>query len=237
MAMKLKEWSYRGMAKAGLRVRSEEIDLSLDETFKTKNKRKVFNAYSGIRVPLLIILFLCAGRIHATASVNDLNNEISVLKSTTTQTVTDVNKALSDFKNQINLTQGVLVLGGIESMSVSTSTDWPITFLASTFSVTTLQMDLVIPSSFTVGLIVSGPAALASGKSVIFSTVNGTRHLTITGVAPNPIPTGVVALVSLQPGPSILKGYHILSLMNPVATDGSGANVPVLSEDGLIEVQ
>jgi hypothetical protein len=178
----------------------------------------------------LLILFL-AGPAWS-AGLPELNNEIDVLHSTANATVSAFNKIEAD----TNLNVGSLVNGGIITTSANTTVSWPIFFVASTFSVTAIQADLVIPSSFSILSIMAGPVAVADGKSVSESFINGNERFVVFGLNQNAIGSGIVAYMQIKIG-AVQKGLYPMALINPAGSDAGGKAVLVSSESGTIEVE
>jgi hypothetical protein len=196
-------------------------------------KNGVLKSWTSI-LPIVLLLCVSAsgGKVEA-ANLNDLNNEITVLQSTVSILSSDLSTAFA----RLNLNRGPVLVGGVTTASAGTTVNWPVTLVPSTFSVSGIQFDLVLPSSFSVVSVSAGPTATAAGKSVTTSVVNGQERVLIFGLNQNVIAPGVVALVKLSVAPLTPPRICPIAFINPGASDPAGNGLLFSSESGTVEVQ
>jgi hypothetical protein len=186
-----------------------------------------------MRKLLFFVLMISCASIGKAATVQDLDNEIGVLESTVTELSTDLATSFA----RLNLNQGPVLVGGVMTASPGGTIDWPLTLVPSTFSVTGLQADIVIPSSFTVVSVTEGPAATAAGKTVSSNVVNGMERILVFGLNQTPIGLGVVATVQFRVDSATPSRICPISFVDPVASDASGNTILFSAESGSVEVK
>lgn len=178
---------------------------------------------------------LCGSRAGAAVGVPQLNSEITALQSTTTTTINDVNAAFLRIKSETNQTGCGLAIGAIQHTKANTTIMWPVEFVTSTSPITSLQFDASIPSSFTVVSVSTGPADIATGKSVSGAIVNGNERVLVFGLNQTSQQTGQVAVIQWKVG-NVPNGLYPIELLNPVASNAAGTVVPLCLMSGIVEV-
>jgi hypothetical protein len=177
--------------------------------------------FLSIGFPALLFLSLISGPVKASTRA-DLDTHIQNVEQITSSLTVSVPAALTRLKTQTNT-------GTPANQTVT----WPISYVASTFSVAGLQFDLALPSSFTVVSVSAGPAAIAAGKSVTWNA--STDRGLVFGLNQTALGTGVVALVQLQIG-QVSHGLYSMALVNPVAVTGAGTSILISATSGTIGV-
>lgn len=125
---------------------------------------------------------------------------------------------------------------GLFVVGVTSGTTVPISFLPPSGTITAVQGDLLISSSFTVTGVTIGPAGTAAGKSVQTSTVNGVTRVIIFGLNTTPIGPGVLATVTYSSLVNTPKGIYPITLTNVVASDTAGNTSLVCGTSGAIKL-
>lgn len=191
---------------------------------------------------LAFVLFLGFSSSQATEiddSVDNVGKQVDTLSGQVQDLGSDQNAAftklqtnLHNLQDQTNLSQGVLLVGGILLNSPGLTFNWPITLLPGTFVPTGLQADIVLPTGFSIVSITAGPAATAANKQV---SASGNRFI-IFGINQTAIGPGVVATVKLQATSGTAKRQYSIGLINPVVADKDGVPVCASAVSGTVEV-
>lgn len=179
---------------------------------------------------------LCGSRT-VWADSQALDAEISTLGKSVDETTTDVNAAFEKFKQETNLSQSVLIVGGILTAHPGDTIQWPISLVPGTFSPTALQFDLTIPTGLTFVSAAIGPAGVLAGKQFSSSVVGGTPRALLFGINQTPIGSGVVAIITLKVDPAAAKRNYPVALSNPAVSDGAGNAVVNSTVSGTVIVQ
>jgi hypothetical protein len=95
----------------------------------------------------------------------------------------------------------------------------------------------MLPTGITATKVVVGPSASDAGKSVTESFIAGGVKVIVFGLNQNAMKTGIVAIVTAQAADSAVKKSYVISVTNVVASDASGANVPMTATPGTLTIQ
>ena len=191
------------------------------------------NLFSKIALTVVCCLFCLSREVYSVKTIKDLDSEISNLSSATIRTQADLNTALFRFQAETNLSQGPLLVGGIVPAKSGDTISWPISFLASSFTVSGVQANIVVPSSFTIASITAGPEAIADNKSV---SSNGGTFI-VFGLNQFNIHDGVLAIAQIKVPTNARPGFYTICLGDPTASNVSGKSVLISATSGTIEVK
>lgn len=99
----------------------------------------------------------------------------------------------------------------------------PVTFTQGKAAVASFQFSLALPTGWKIVSALAGPASSAANKSVSFNAANGT--VIVFGLGQNPIASGVVATVTVQPPAGISAGSYPVTVNKEVYSDPKGATI------------
>lgn len=103
--------------------------------------------------------------------------------------------------------------------------------------ISSLQFDLDLPVGVSTDTVIAGSSATSAQKQITTNMVNGDLRVIVSGLNQTAIPSGPVALIGLRLAPSLPTGSFPMNLVNVVASDPSGINVPLSSTvSGILSV-
>lgn len=181
----------------------------------------------------VIFLLLFTSRADATTTTKALDSEITKLSGETSSLQSDVPNAIHSLMQISNLSSGALLTATVVNATQGGTVDLPISFISSTFSVTGLQADLVLPAGIALSSITAGPAATVSNKQL---SSNGNRFI-LFGLNQIPISSGVIAVAHLSVSSTAPKSIYSIGLINPVFSDANGHAVIASTVSGSVVVQ
>lgn len=168
----------------------------------------------------------------------------NLLNDTVTLTQTQADNLGKDSGNLIQLLGMVNVgKGGIISVNTITTTagtsfQLPVAFIPGPKGIAALQADFLLPSSFTVTNIMTGPSANDSGKTVSFAkTSAGTVRMIVAGLNTNLLPKGIVVILNMTTVANTRKAVYSIGINNVVASDDQGNGVPFYGMSGGVTLQ
>lgn len=206
-----------------------EIGVSVVKNQREKGavRISILTTASVFIAMLLGLSFAGATSSHATTRqdltdiIATLNSKVSTLQSKTDTLTVDVNKLLKKLA-LTNVNQSAIFVVGISTGIAGSQIQIPITYLTGPVPVTGLQVDIVLPSSFTIVSIVAGPVAIQANKSVQTNISGPAARVIIFGLNQTPMLSGVLATMTIQSTAISPKGSNQIIAVSPVATDAAG---------------
>ena len=191
-------------------------------------------------IAFVLILFISAASIAATRQdlinkITNLNAELSVLQTKASALAQDQAKLIARHR-LTNAWKSALFVVGTSTSTKGQTLQIPVSFIPSAAPVSSLQQDMVMPSSFTLVSVTAGPAALAAGKSAQVNAVGGVSRLLVFGLNQTPVGEGVLAILTVRSVATAPNGIYAIGAINPVASDGSGIPVPLSVTSGWVKL-
>lgn len=113
----------------------------------------------------------------------------------------------------------------------------PVTLSTGTQAISSLQFDLDLPVGVSTETVAAGSSAITAQKQISTNMVNGDLRVIVSGLNQTAIPSGPVALITLRLAPSMPTGSFPMNMVNVVASDPAGVNVPLsASVSGILSV-
>lgn len=189
----------------------------------------------------LAILFGLAAGAQATqlddlnGKLDTINSQADTISSQTAKLAIDVPTALSLIRNQLD--HGTLLVGDYVEGVAGSSVTLPFLFAPSTFPVTDIQADIIVPSQLSVLSVTAGACATASQKTVSANLVNGAERFIVIGLNQNIIGEGEIVLMSFKIPINTPSGLYPIVIDNPVASDANGQMLLMSVMSGIVEVK
>lgn len=191
---------------------------------------------------MLWLAVLCFLPSTARAENAQLNSAIQTLSTTTVAlsghvaSLSQSQQALIQKYHLTNAGQCGLFVVGVSTGTAGRSIPVTLSFLPPTSTITSVQADLLISSSFTMTGATLGPAGVVAGKSIQTSNVNGMTRVLIFGLNTTPIGVGVLATLNFSSVATTPKNIYPITMSNLVASDPNGGTSLLCGVSGAIKL-
>ena len=129
-----------------------------------------------------------------------------------------------------------VVSAGSVSGAPGTAVDLPVNLTAGATAVSTIQLDLALPTGVSFVSVNTGGAATAAGKSASASAIPGGIRLLVFGLNQNAIASGTLATLHLSIASGLASGSKTVAISGIVAADPAGDNVTTTGLSGTVVV-
>lgn len=163
-----------------------------------------------------------------------LSTDIATINTKTGALSVDMAAAFQRLKDETNLSNGVLLAGGIVPGIAGNIVDIPITLIPGTFLPTGLQADILIPSGFTFVSMTAGPIVAAGQKQIQMAPGGGFERFIVFGINQIVMVQGILATIRFSIAPTTSKRQYPIILSNPVVSDASGTAIVVSTISGTV---
>lgn len=165
--------------------------------------------------------------------INDLSDAQATAFSHVTQKLTDCKDAL----DELNVGSSAIVAAGIGSGPAGGTVTLPINILPGNLSVAALQVDVILPTGFTLTSFSTGPVVGASGKAISSAPINGGTRFLVFGLNQNTIEEGLMLTLKLKVDSSVRQGNYFIAMNEPSASDPFGQVAVLATMSGTVVVR
>lgn len=200
-----------------------------------KGTARAWTPFTSAILAAIILLVLGAGAATAESQKDQLDAQLDQINNqadTIVQKVPDLLSLLST----LHADSGAVLVADVAVVHPGDTFDLPLRLVPGTFSVASIQGDILISTGVVFVSAATGPASTAAGKSISSNSINGAIRILDFGLNQTPIDEGIIATVKVRIPGGTRPGEYPIVITNPVASDPNGQNVRIYTMSGGFEV-